>query len=82
MSVNTSELAPGVYLASVFVVTDAAKQRVLRAPVSLVVSGYQQAINAGGNGYTDSLGDLWAADLGLHRQVEHGDDEESHHRHQ
>ena len=62
VTVNTTGLAPGVYLASVFVLTDAAKQSILRIPVSLIVSAYQQGVNAGGNGYTDSLGDAWAVD--------------------
>jgi subtilisin family serine protease len=62
VTVNTTGLSPGVYLASVFVLTDAAKQSVLRVPVSLIVSAYQQSVNAGGSSYADSLGDSWAAD--------------------
>jgi hypothetical protein len=55
-------LTPGVYLASVFVLSDAAKQSTLRIPVSLIVSAYQQGVNAGGNNYTDGLGDPWVVD--------------------
>jgi hypothetical protein len=31
-------------------------------PVSLIVSAYQQGVNAGGKAYTDTLGDPWAKD--------------------
>jgi subtilisin family serine protease len=62
VTVSTTGLTPGVYLASVFVLTDAAKQTILRIPVSLIVSAYQQGVNAGGNSYTDGSGDAWAVD--------------------
>ena len=39
-----------------------AREPVLRVPVSLVVTAYQQSANAGGSAYTDTLGDPWVAD--------------------
>lgn len=62
VKINTSGLAAGVYLATLYVQTTAAKQALLRVPVSLVVTPYQQGIVAGGSAYTDGLGDTWAAD--------------------
>jgi hypothetical protein len=62
VKVDTTGLAPGVYLATLYLQTTAAKQTTIRIPVSLVVSAYQQAVVAGGSAYTDSNGDPWAAD--------------------
>jgi hypothetical protein len=62
VTVNTAGMEEGVYLASVFVRTTAAKEPSVRVPVSLIVSAYQQGVNAGGKAYTDTLGDPWAKD--------------------
>jgi subtilisin family serine protease len=62
VTVNTAGMEPGVYLASIFLRTTAAKESSIRIPVSLVVSSYQQGVNAGGKAYTDTLGDPWAKD--------------------
>jgi subtilisin family serine protease len=62
VTVDTHGLTPGLYLASVFIQTTAAREAIIRVPVSLLVPDYQQAVNAGGNAYTDSLGDSWAVD--------------------
>jgi len=62
VTVDTTGLADGIYLASLYVQTTAAKQAVIKVPVSLVVTAYQQGVVAGGSAYTDSLGDSWAAD--------------------
>ncbi len=62
VSVNTTGLTPGLYLASIFVGTTAAHQTQIRVPVSLYVPDYQQSVNAGSGVYVDTLGDPWAAD--------------------
>jgi hypothetical protein len=62
VTVDTHGLTPGIYLASLFVNSNSGRESRLRIPVSLVVSSYQQGVNAGGSGYTDKLGDSWAAD--------------------
>ncbi len=62
VTVNTTGLQPGTYLASIFVVSNSAREGRIRVPVSVVVTAYQQAVNAGGRSYTDKAGDAWAAD--------------------
>jgi subtilisin family serine protease len=55
-------LAPGVYTGTVRLTTNAGRQPVIDIPVTLVVPAYRQGVNAGGNAYTDTAGDPWAAD--------------------
>jgi hypothetical protein len=62
VTIDTTGMTEGVYLASLFIRTTAAKEPYLRVPVSLIVSAYQQGVNAGGNAYIDALDDPWAAD--------------------
>lgn len=61
-TLNTSGLESGVYLASIFINTNSGRLPRIRIPISLIVSAYQQAVNAGGPAYTDGNGDPWAAD--------------------
>jgi subtilisin family serine protease len=62
VKVDTSGLSPGLYLASVFMRSDPAAERLLQVPVSVLVTDYQQGVNAGGNAHVDLEGDSWAAD--------------------
>jgi hypothetical protein len=62
VTVDTTGLEPGVYLGTIFVVTNSGRQPVLRIPVSLVVSDYLKAVNTGGVEYVDTLQDVWQAD--------------------
>ena len=62
VTVNSGDLAAGTYLGSLVVTSNAGRERRLRIPVSLVVTEYQQGVNAGGGAYQDALGDTWAAD--------------------
>jgi hypothetical protein len=62
VTVDTHGLSAGLYLATIFIQSNAAREKLLRVPVSLLVPDYQQAVDVGGNAYTDTLGDLWAAD--------------------
>lgn len=63
VSIDTSTLEPGLYLASLYIVSDAGRTPKLRVPVSVVVSAYQRAVDAGNRtSYTDSQHEVWAAD--------------------
>ena len=62
IKVDTTGLAPGVYNASLFVLSNSGRQPSIRIPVSLIVPAYYQGVNAGGKVYTDLAGDSWAAD--------------------
>jgi malectin (di-glucose binding ER protein)/carboxypeptidase family protein len=62
IKVNTAGMAPGVYSASIFVVSNSGRQPSIRIPVSLIVPAYYQGVNAGGGVYTDLGGNIWAAD--------------------
>jgi Subtilase family/Malectin domain/Carboxypeptidase regulatory-like domain/Viral BACON domain len=55
-------LAPGVYHGIVTFTTNAGRRPVIDIPVTLVIPAYRQGVNAGGDGFTDSAGDPWAAD--------------------
>ena len=59
---NTTGMQAGVYNATLFVRSNSGRQPLLRVPVSLIVPGYSQAVNAGGQSYTDKTGQVWAAD--------------------
>ncbi len=75
VSVNTTGMAPGLYLATLVIQSNAANQPNYRIPVSLVVSGYVKAIEAGGKQYVDTQGETWphaagarCRQLGLHAE--------------
>jgi hypothetical protein len=61
VTVDTTGLAPGVYRATLFILSNSGREPSLRVPVTLTVA-YHQAVNAGGGAYTDRAGDLWSAD--------------------
>jgi hypothetical protein len=62
VTVNTAGMAPVVYLATIYVSSNSARQALMKIPVSLVVSKYRTAINAGGSAFTDSTQESWVAD--------------------
>jgi subtilisin family serine protease len=63
VTVDTTGLAPGVYNATLFILTNSARQPTLPVPISLVVPAYYQAVDAGSNqAYTDQSGDSWSPD--------------------
>jgi hypothetical protein len=72
VTVNTSGLAPGQYLASIFIRTTAGREPNLRIPVSLIVPAYHRAINSGGNAFTDSFGEPWEKDVLYSSSVGYG----------
>jgi subtilisin family serine protease len=63
VTVDTTGLEPGVYRATIFVLTNSGRRPTLNVPVTLIVPAYYQAANAGdGPAYTDALGDTWGPD--------------------
>jgi hypothetical protein len=60
--IDTTGLAPGAYRATLVIRSNSGRQPSLRVPVNLIVPAYQQAVNAGGNAYTDRAGERWEAD--------------------
>ncbi|TPV94375.1 MAG: hypothetical protein B7733_15520 [Myxococcales bacterium FL481] len=60
--IDTAGLEPGLYLGTLFVTSNSGRKPTLRVPVSVVVSDYRQAVNAGGDEYTDTAGDDWSPD--------------------
>jgi subtilisin family serine protease len=63
VTVNTTGMSPGVYGATLFIVTNSGRVSTLRVPVTLIVPAYRQGVNAAGGAYNDlAEGDPWAAD--------------------
>ena len=62
LTVDPSGLASGVYRAIVVVQTNDPDNSVVQVPVTLVVPGFQQGVNVGGNAFTRGNGDVYAAD--------------------
>jgi subtilisin family serine protease len=60
--VDSTGLTPGTYQARLFITTNSGRQPVLQIPVTLIVSAYYQAVNAGGPKYVDLDGYTWSAD--------------------
>jgi hypothetical protein len=63
LTFNTTGLEPGLYLASLYLESDAGRTPHLRVPVSLVVTDYQRAVDSGSTrDYTDTAAEAWLAD--------------------
>ena len=62
VNVDTAGLAPGVYTATLALQSNSGRQPTVNVPVTLVVPAYYQAVNTGGNSYTDGNGDGWSPD--------------------
>lgn len=59
VTIDTTGMQPGLYLATLFVLTNSGREPTLRIPVSLVVSGYMQGVNTSSKNYVDSTGETW-----------------------
>ncbi len=62
IAIDTTGLAPDIYRALVAILTDDPDHGVLQVPVTLVVTDFQQGVNAGGGRFVDLDGDVYAAD--------------------
>lgn len=62
VTVDSTGLEPGLYEATLSIVTDAGRVPTHQLPVSLLVPAYQVGVNAGGAAYTDGDLDVWQAD--------------------
>jgi hypothetical protein len=63
VTVNTAGMSPGVYSATLFIVTNSGRVSTVRVPVTLIVPAYRQGVNSADGAYTDvAEGDPWAAD--------------------
>jgi subtilisin family serine protease len=63
VTIDTTGLVPGAYLAGLFVQSNAGVGGTVRIPVSLLVPAYQQAVDVGSSvSYVDSVGETWAPD--------------------
>jgi Malectin domain/Carboxypeptidase regulatory-like domain/Viral BACON domain len=61
--VDATGLAPGVYDASLVVISNSGRRPQVPVTVRLIVPAYQSAVDAGGTGSrVDTLGDTWQAD--------------------
>jgi hypothetical protein len=68
VTVDTTGLAPGAYLAGLFVQSNAGVGGSIRIPVSLLVPAFQQAVDVGSSvSYVDSVGETWAPDQAFAR---------------
>jgi hypothetical protein len=62
VTMNAAGLTPGVYEASLHLLSDSGREPALVVPVRMIVPAYRAAINAGGGAYTDLKGEPWGAD--------------------
>lgn len=61
--IDASALAPGVYAATVFVVSDSPRQPAIGVPIKVVVPRYQNSLDSGADAQrTDQQGDTWHPD--------------------
>ena len=62
MTVDTTDMEPGAYNATLALRSNSGRETSIRIPVSLLVSDYRQGANAGGREYVDVNGDTWSTD--------------------
>jgi subtilisin family serine protease len=62
VTVDTTGLAPGVYGATIVILSDSGRNPNVTVPVKVVVPAYQTAINTGGTNHFDLNGDTWTPD--------------------
>ncbi|ALG07750.1 hypothetical protein AOZ06_13280 [Kibdelosporangium phytohabitans] len=62
LTIDATNLKPGVHGATIFLVTDAAKRSTIGIPIKVVVPKTRVGFDSGGNGGVDKLGDTWSPD--------------------
>jgi subtilisin family serine protease len=62
ISIDATNLQPGVYGATIFLISNAAKRSTIGIPIKVVVPKTRIALDVGGNGGVDTLGDTWSPD--------------------
>nr|CEL18797.1 Copper binding protein, plastocyanin/azurin family [Kibdelosporangium sp. MJ126-NF4]CTQ96350.1 Copper binding protein, plastocyanin/azurin family [Kibdelosporangium sp. MJ126-NF4] len=62
LTIDATNLKPGVHGATIFLVSNAAKRSTIGIPVKVVVPKSRIALDSGGDGGVDALGDTWSSD--------------------
>jgi subtilisin family serine protease len=62
LSIDATNLQPGVYGATIFLISNAAKRSTIGIPIKVVVPKTRIALDSGGTGGVDTLGDGWSPD--------------------
>jgi subtilisin family serine protease len=62
LSIDATNLQPGVYGATIYLISNAAKRSTIGIPVKVVVPKTRLGLDAGGGGGVDALGDTWSPD--------------------
>jgi subtilisin family serine protease len=62
ISIDATNLQPGVYGSTIFLISNAAKKSTIGIPVKVIVPKSRIAFDAGGGDVVDALGDTWSAD--------------------
>ncbi|MFC0113131.1 S8 family serine peptidase [Kibdelosporangium aridum] len=62
VSIDATNLKPGVHGATIFLVTNSAKRSTITIPVKVIVPKARIGVDAGGSGGVDALGDTWSPD--------------------
>ncbi|MET0133613.1 MAG: malectin domain-containing carbohydrate-binding protein, partial [Kibdelosporangium sp.] len=62
LTIDATNLQPGVHAATIFLISNAAKRSTIGIPVKVIVPKSRLALDAGGTGGVDALGDTWSPD--------------------
>ncbi|NRN68242.1 Bacillopeptidase F [Kibdelosporangium sp. 4NS15] len=62
LTIDATNLQPGVHGATIFLVSNAAKRSTIGIPVKVIVPKTRIGVDSGGNGGVDALGDTWGSD--------------------
>lgn len=60
--IDTTGLSPGVYGATIILLSNSGRNPGTMVPVKLIVPAYQSGINSGGGNHSDADGDTWTPD--------------------
>jgi subtilisin family serine protease len=62
LTIDATDLQPGVHAATVFLTSNSAKRPTISIPIKVVVPKTRVALDSGGGGGVDGLGDTWTSD--------------------